>query len=174
MAGCYRATGQPVFPAVAFLGHFEILQQLIPAVRMDGYFILADLTGIPDPFGLLALVMASMLPGRAGRHGREIPLRRASRMIITTWVLMTVPLLAAITGYTLWNLPRIALTTARSFAGGLSAAEAAFSGSHLAAGLAGILAMVLLAIPAGGLIYLFARLAVAGIRAAARPGSRRS
>ena len=40
LSGGYAATGQPVFLAAAFLDNFQILQQLVPLVRMDGYFIL--------------------------------------------------------------------------------------------------------------------------------------
>ena len=80
--GGYAATGQPVFLAAAFLDNFQILQQLVPLVRMDGYFILGDLAGVPDLLGLLGLlgpIMASLLPGGAARQRRSPGPRPAAR-----------------------------------------------------------------------------------------------
>jgi putative peptide zinc metalloprotease protein len=174
MAGCYAATGQPVFLAAALFGNFEILQQLVPVVRMDGYFILADLAGLPDLFGLLIPIMASLLPGTAFRRARArgSGLRHGPRVMVTAWVLLAIPLLAAVTAYTLWNLPVMAATAARSFTGGLAATRAGFAAGHPAAGLAGLLTVVLLVVPAVGLAYLVARVTAYGatlvIRHAAR------
>ena len=127
LSGGYAATGQPVFLAAAFLDNFQILQQLVPLVRMDGYFILADLAGVPDLLGLLGPIMASLLPGAAARRAgaRARGLRRGPRAMVTAWVLVAIPLLAAVAGYTLWNLPVLAVTTARSFSNGLIGARAA-------------------------------------------------
>ncbi|MFB7169205.1 hypothetical protein ACFCZX_45045, partial [Streptomyces sp. NPDC056242] len=43
LAGAYFVTGQPFFLAAVYLVHFEILEQLMPALRLDGYYILGDL-----------------------------------------------------------------------------------------------------------------------------------
>ncbi|MFE0201635.1 hypothetical protein ACFW0I_38830, partial [[Kitasatospora] papulosa] len=51
LALAYVLTGQPLFLAAIYLVHFEILEQLLPVVRLDGYYILGDLAGIPDLFG---------------------------------------------------------------------------------------------------------------------------
>jgi putative peptide zinc metalloprotease protein len=182
MAGCYAATGQPVFLAAAFFDNFEILQQLVPVVRMDGYFILGDLVGIPDLFGLIVPIMASVLPGSAARHtGRRVAaradgLRRGPRIVVTTWVLLAVPLLAATVAYTLWHLPAMAAVGEHSFTAGLTAVGAAFSAGHPAAFAANLLSLVLLAVPGAGLAYLSvsmtARFAAAAARLAARLSSR--
>jgi putative peptide zinc metalloprotease protein len=170
LAGCYAATRQPVFLAAAFFGNIEILQQLIPVVRMDGYFILADLAGIPDLLGLILPVMASLLPRAAARRAgtRASGLRRGPRVIITTWVLLAVPLIAAVAGYTLWRLPVLAVTAARSFTAAVAAIRAGFSAGHPAAGLAGLLTVVLLGISAAGLGYLLAMVTARGLAAAIR------
>ena len=175
LGGCYAATGQPVFLAAAFLDNFQILQQLAPVVRMDGYFILGDLAGVPDLLGLVVPIMASLLPGallpgagarRAARRARG--LRRGPRILVSAWVLVAVPLLVAAAGYTAWNLPAIVTTAARSFAAGLSTAQAGFSAGHPVAGLADLLSVVLLAIPVIGVIYLLARIAMRGTLAVRR------
>jgi putative peptide zinc metalloprotease protein len=170
LGACYAATGQPLFLAAAFLDNFQILQQLFPLVRMDGYFILGDVAGIPDLLGLLGPIMASVLPGRrARRAGARAPtLRRGPRLLVTAWVLVAIPLLAAALGYTLWNLPVLVRTASRSFSSGATAARADFSAGHPAAGLAAGLNVVLLLIPAAGLAYLLARIVARGVIRASR------
>jgi putative peptide zinc metalloprotease protein len=170
LGGCYAATGQPVFLAAAFLDNFQVLQQLAPLVRMDGYFILGDLAGVPDLLGLVVPIMASLLPGFAARRAasRAAGLRRGPRILVSAWVLVAIPLMAAAAAYTLWNLPTIATTAARSFAGGLTAAWAGFSAGHPAAGLAALLNAIVLVIPVAGVAYLLARIAIQGARAVRR------
>jgi len=174
LAACYAATGQPVFLAAAFVDNFQILQQVAPLVRMDGYFILGDLAGVPDLLGLLGPIMVSVLPrrltprawARAGARARG--LRRGPRILVTTWVLVTVPLLAAVVGYTAWHLPSIVTTAVRSFGSGLAATRAGFAAGHPAAGLASGLDLVFLVIPLAGLAYLVTRVAGRGARALSR------
>jgi putative peptide zinc metalloprotease protein len=160
LAGCYAVTGRPVFLAAAFLDNFQILQQLFPLVRMDGYFILGDLAGVPDLLGLLGPIMASVLPGRAARRAgtRARVLRRGPRVLVTVWVLVAVPLLAAAFGYTLWNLPALISTATRSFTSGAATARATFAAGHPAAGLSAGLNVFLLIVPLAALVYLLARI----------------
>ncbi|MGH3095663.1 MAG: hypothetical protein ACRDMV_06630 [Streptosporangiales bacterium] len=156
MAGCYWLTGQPIFLAVAFLSHLEILQQLVPIVRMDGYFILGDLAGIPDLFGKVKPILLSMRPGHPP-DPRVAGLRRGARVAVTVWVLVVIPLLAANLAYLLWNLPRIVGVGAHSFVGHLDAATRAFPALDVLAGLANIVNMILLVVPLVGVVYLVAR-----------------
>jgi putative peptide zinc metalloprotease protein len=177
LAGCYAATGQPVFLAAAFLDNFQILQQLFPLVRMDGYFILGDLAGIPDLLGLLGPIMASVLPGRAARRAgaRARGLRRGPRVLVTAWVLVAVPVLGAAFGYTLWNLPALISTATRSFARGAATARAAFAAGHPVAGLSAGFNVFLLILPLAALVYLLARIVLRwalGLSRAVRRGYR--
>jgi putative peptide zinc metalloprotease protein len=170
MGGCYAATGYPVFLAAAFLDNFQILQQLAPLVRMDGYFILGDLAGLPDLFGMLVPILAGVVPGAAARRAqaRASGLRRGPRIVVSVWVLVTVPLLAAVSGYTVWHLPVLAGTAEHSFTGGITAARAAFSAGDPATGLAAAVTVVLLVIPAVGLSYLLGLIIARGTSAIGR------
>src|SRR5690606_39740289 len=50
LTALYLATGfEPVLVAVLFV-NFEMIQQLLPTLRFDGYYIMSDLIGIPDLF----------------------------------------------------------------------------------------------------------------------------
>lgn len=164
LGACYAVTGQPVFLAAAFLDNFQILQQLFPFLRMDGYFILGDLAGIPDLLGLLGPIMASVMPWYSARRAgaRARTLRRGPRVVVTAWVLVTIPLLAAAIGYMAWNLPALVATASQSFTASIIAARTGFSADRPATGVAALLSVVLLLIPVAGLAYLLARVTARG------------
>ncbi|MGW2865187.1 hypothetical protein [Streptomyces sp. NPDC001205] len=170
MAGAYFATGQVFFLSAVYLGHFEVLEQLMPAVRLDGYYILGDLAGIPDLYGKVRPILLSLVPGRRGRAARRevAGLKRSARVIVATWVLTMVPLLAGELGYGLWNLPRILTTMTRSLTEQLGGTAAAFTTGHLASGLVGVIGSVMLLCPMAGVTYLSVKLAGRLIRAAAQ------
>ena len=69
-----------------------MLQQLIPVVRFDGYFILSDLAGVPDLFARVGPVLRSLRPGHPA-DPRVTELRPRARRFVTAWVLIVVPLL---------------------------------------------------------------------------------
>jgi putative peptide zinc metalloprotease protein len=50
LAGLYVATSAEVLLLVIAFTHLEMLEQLLPFVRFDGYYILSDVAGVPDPF----------------------------------------------------------------------------------------------------------------------------
>src|SRR5919205_3675464 len=58
----YFITRQEVLLAVVLVISMDILYQLIPYVRLDGYWALADLTGIPDLFSQMGPFLRSVLP----------------------------------------------------------------------------------------------------------------
>ncbi|MFI9274461.1 hypothetical protein ACIGXM_27690 [Kitasatospora sp. NPDC052896] len=167
MAGCYFATGQPFFLSAVYLGHFEVLEQLMPAVRLDGYYIVGDLAGVPDLFGRIRPILLSMVPGRPV-PAEAAGLKRSARVIVTVWVLTMVPLLVGDLGYALWNLPRILTTTLHSLVAQLTGTWSAFAAGQLAAGLVGVLGSLMLVCPLAGVGYLSVRLGGRLVRAAAR------
>ena len=67
LAGIYVATSAEILLLVIAITHLEMLEQLLPFVRFDGYFILSDLIGVPDLFA------------RVGAHRQERPARGPPR-----------------------------------------------------------------------------------------------
>ncbi|MEY9962984.1 putative peptide zinc metalloprotease protein [Streptacidiphilus sp. MAP12-16] len=167
MGGCYFLTGQQFFLSAVYLGHFEVLEQLMPAVRLDGYYILGDLAGVPDLFGKIRPILLSMVPGKPVRP-EVVDLKRSARVIVTTWVLTMVPLLLGDLGYALWNLPRIVSTGIRSLTAQLTGTASAFADGHLATGLVGVLGSFMLVCPLAGMAYLSIRLGGRLVRTALR------
>ncbi|MGW1752638.1 hypothetical protein [Streptomyces mirabilis] len=170
MAGAYFATGQQFFLAAVYLGHFEILEQLMPAVRLDGYYILGDLAGVPDLYGKIKPILLSTVPGRRGKAARAevVGLKKSSRTIITTWVLTMVPLLIGELGYALWNLPRIVATMVRSLTDQVVGTGDAFAGGQIAAALMGVIGCFMLLCPMAGVVYLSLKVGGRVFRAAKR------
>ncbi len=65
LAGTYSATSAEVLLLVIAITHLEMLEQLLPFVRFDGYFILSDLAGVPDLFARIAPILRSAVPSSA-------------------------------------------------------------------------------------------------------------
>ncbi|MFI9648207.1 hypothetical protein ACIHAA_18170 [Streptomyces sp. NPDC052040] len=175
MAGAYAVSGQAFFLAAVYLGHFEILEQLMPAVRLDGYYILGDLAGVPDLYGKIGPILLSLAPGAKGRRARAevAALKRSARAVVATWVLTMVPLLVGEMGYALWNLPRITTTMVRSLTEQLLGTGGAFADGQIAAGLMGVVGCVMLLCPMAGVVYLSVKLGGRLWRGAARSTSGR-
>ncbi|MGW3336733.1 hypothetical protein ACWDCL_04510 [Streptomyces sp. NPDC001009] len=156
MAGAYFATGEQFFLAAVYLGHFEILEQLMPAVRLDGYYILGDLAGVPDLYGKIKPILLSLVPGTRGQKARQevAGLKKSARTIVATWVLTMVPLIIGELGYGLWNLPRIISTMIRSLTEQVTGTGSAFADGDVLPGIVGVLGTLMLLFPMAGVLYL--------------------
>ncbi|MEY9966622.1 putative peptide zinc metalloprotease protein [Streptacidiphilus sp. MAP12-16] len=168
LAGIYALTDQPFLLAAIYLGHFEILEQLVPIVRLDGYYILSDLAGVPDLFGQIKPVLRRALPGRRDAGPRPVELTRRSRIIVTTWVATVIPLIAAELIYMVWNLPSLIRTGLRSLTTQAQAATSAISHGNVVGSIAAVLGFLLLATPLAATIYLLARLGRSLVRSLGR------
>ncbi len=102
----YLQTGAPWMLIALVLLHVETAWQFLPNVRLDGYYILADLVGVPDLFSLVGPVLKSLRPGRE-THPRVAELKPWTRRVMTLWVLVVVPVLTFWLAEFLIVLPRI-------------------------------------------------------------------
>jgi putative peptide zinc metalloprotease protein len=158
LAGIYVATSSQVLLLVIAVTHLEMLDQLLPFVRFDGYFILSDLIGVPDLFARVLPIVKSAL--RAGRRDPRVAgLRRSSRIVVTGWVLCVIPLLLFTIGLLLLHLPGVERALWRSARGQAHLMSAAVVGHHYAAAAVEALAVVLVILPGAGSLYIAARLA---------------
>jgi putative peptide zinc metalloprotease protein len=167
----HLASGQGLLLLVVVVMQLQMLQQLPPAVRLDGYFILADLAGVPDLFARVRPVFRSLVPGRAP-DPRVAELRPAARRIVTAWVLIVIPLLVAALLWTLWMLPAILTRTAAAISMHAADAAAAWGAGRPADLALAVLGIILLALPIAGLGILLARVAGTLARWATRTISR--
>jgi putative peptide zinc metalloprotease protein len=152
IAAVYFVTRYEPILILAVLQHFQIFQQLLPLLRLDGYYILSDLTGVPDLFMRLKPTLQSLLPWRKTEDSvRE--LKPWVRATVTGWVVVLVPFLALVFGAMIFNVPRIVATAWDSFFVHLDEADKAFAGGSTASGMVATLQMGALTLPALGIAY---------------------
>jgi len=143
----------------------QMIRQLAPFVRYDGYHILADLTGVPDLFAHIKPTLKGLLPTRWGQPEGRV-LKTWARAVVSVWVLTVVPLLLAALALMVLALPRLAGT---AWAG--LDRQWGLLGDRVAAGdgvgiTLRILSIVALALPVLASVYLLVRLvrqAVGGV-----------
>src|SRR5690349_24828113 len=86
----------------------QMVRQLLPLVRFDGYHILADATGVPDLFQRIRPTLTGLLPWRWRKPEPQAQaLRPWARAVITAWVLITVPLLLVSAVLMVVTFPRV-------------------------------------------------------------------
>jgi putative peptide zinc metalloprotease protein len=124
LCAAFLATGSEWLLAVAMVQHFQILQQLIPWGRLDGYYVLTDLTGVPDMLSRVGPVLRSLVPGR-GHDPRVRALKPWARAVVSVYVLTLVPVIGLTFVLLALGAPRVVATAVGSFGVRLHAAEVA-------------------------------------------------
>jgi putative peptide zinc metalloprotease protein len=158
LAGLYAATGSEVLLLAIAAIHLQMLEQLLPFARFDGYWILSDLIGVPDLFARVGPILTNTLT--RGRHPdpRITGMRPAARAAVTTWVLLLIPVLAAISGYLLLHLPAIDRALWHAAAAQAHATATAVTAGRYAAAAIAAISVTLAAVTGGGSLYLTATL----------------
>ncbi|MBD8868837.1 nucleotide-binding protein [Nocardioides donggukensis] len=100
----YLGTGHGVFLLTWVILQVQMLQQLIPVVRFDGYYVLSDLAGVPDLFARVGPVLRTLRPG-VPADPRVTELRPGARRMVVTWVVLVVPTLMLGLVWLIWRLP---------------------------------------------------------------------
>src|SRR3712207_147620 len=148
----YSVTRYEPLVLLCFLQQIQVLQQLLPFLRLDGYYVLSDLVGVPDLFRRIGPVLRSALPFRP-TEGEVTELKPWVRRVVAAWVFILVPLLAVNLAYFVLAAPRIVATgwdSASRFVGQMMTAgggEAVFAAVQL----------VLLVLPTIGMTYTLLR-----------------
>jgi putative peptide zinc metalloprotease protein len=176
LAGIYAATSAQILLLVIAITQLEMLQQLIPIVRFDGYFILSDVAGVPDLFARVVPIVKSVLPG-GRRDPRVAGLRRGTRIVVTCWVLVVIPLLFAFIGYLLLHLPEVNRALWRSVSLQAHLMATAAAGGHYPMAAVDAIGAGLVALSLVGTLYIATGLARRAVTAgrrwsAGRPGRR--
>ena len=88
---------------------FQMVQQLLPLLRFDGYHLLADLAGVPDLYHRIKPTLLGLLPHRWS-DPEVRALKPWSRGVITLWVLITIPMMALMLLALVTAVPRLLAT----------------------------------------------------------------
>ncbi|MCU1374727.1 MAG: hypothetical protein JWO68_2013 [Actinomycetia bacterium] len=154
--GGYFLTGWEPLLLLAVIQHFEIVHQLLPVVRLDGYYIVADLTGVPDLFARIGPILRSMIPGRTADE-QVTALKRWVRVAVTAWVLIVVPLLLLELLIVLVHLPRMLATAGASTVTLWHATTSGFASGDVVGGLSSGVQILVLAIPVVGILLMLVK-----------------
>lgn len=106
ITGLWWFTGYDALLLVVATQILQMVRQLTPLVRFDGYHVLADLTGVPDLFHRIKPTLLGLLPWHWGDPETRV-LKPWARAVVTLWVLIVVPLLLACLVLMVVALPRI-------------------------------------------------------------------
>ncbi|GAA4846315.1 hypothetical protein [Saccharopolyspora rosea] len=157
MIALYAQTGAPWLLAAFVAWQAATVWQFLPSIRLDGYYILSDLVGVPDLFDRMGPTLRSMLPGRPA-HPRVRELKPWARRVIAVWVVLVIPCLAywliaflALAPYVLPYLWEALLVQ------GTAVGRSAQAGDGAAAAV-GVLRMVLLVLPWAGAALILTNL----------------
>ncbi|WP_171164151.1 hypothetical protein [Streptomyces sp. I05A-00742] len=151
LLGLYVATGfQPLLVAILSV-NLEIVQQLLPTLRFDGYYIVADLIGIPDLFKYIGPILRRVVLRRP-KDDRLKALKRWPQIVVAFWVLFLIPVLLLQLGILVLNLPQLLVSDWQQAR--LLIENAGASGNQVLGMTSACLQILLLALPVAGLVLI--------------------
>ncbi|KQQ90942.1 hypothetical protein ASF64_02055 [Arthrobacter sp. Leaf137] len=155
--GVWWATGFDALLLVVVTQILQMVRQLIPLVKYDGYHILADATGVPDLFQRIKPTLLGILPWRWGNPESKV-LKPWARAVVTVWVLVTVPVLLFSMVMMVLSLPRLLATGWASVGKQQEMLAASLAEGDVLGAAVRAVAIVIVAIPVLGLLYIVVRL----------------
>ena len=101
----YLSTGYDFLAMAVFLVNLDMARQLNPIIRLDGYWLLSDLTGIPDLFTHVGSFIrnASTLSLRGARQAAN--LKPWAEKVFLAYLLITLPILAFLAVFFISRVP---------------------------------------------------------------------
>jgi hypothetical protein len=150
----FRITGRELLLFAIVLIDLDVLRQFIPIVRLDGYWLCADLIGIPDFFSQMAPFIRSTVPGSEARLGDRLPeLRTWVKGIFICYIVVTIPTLTYLFIRMVVTLPGVTRTSYGSLAVQASTLVRLGAGNPLTSLLV-LTQIIFLVLPVFGTAYL--------------------
>ena len=107
--GVFLATGEEAALLAAVMQHVILLQQLLPLLRFDGYYVLTDLTGVPDILSRIKPIFRSLVRGQ--KHEPKVAeLKPWVRVVVTTYLGILIPALLLLFTWMIIATPRVLAT----------------------------------------------------------------
>jgi len=152
--GLYLASGQEFLLFVVLLIDLNIVYQFLPFVRLDGYWVLADLTGIPDFFSQIGPFLRSVLPVRNWEGSRLPNLKPWVRVVFAVYIILTIPVMAFLMFLLVKKAPSMLAVMWDSFLNQTANLSVAWSTSSVLGVTASASQMLMLAMEMVGIMYL--------------------
>ncbi|SKB96793.1 putative peptide zinc metalloprotease protein [Arthrobacter sp. 49Tsu3.1M3] len=155
--GIWWATGFDALLLVVVTQILQMVRQLMPLVRFDGYHILADATGVPDLFQRIKPTLLALVPWRKTDPEAGL-LKPWARAVVTIWVLVTVPLLLFSMATMVLTLPRVLGTAWDNGLKQQAMLSHSVATGDIADAAVRVIAIACLALPVLGIFYILLRL----------------
>jgi hypothetical protein len=130
LAAVFFRTGFEPLLLVILIQHVQAAQQLVPWLRLDGYYVLTDLVGVPDVLSRLRPILGSLVPGREA-DPRVEELKPWVRFVVSAYVLITIPALAFAYAFLLVRAPAFFETAVKALPTQLSLVDAGWRAGDL-------------------------------------------
>ncbi len=154
--GAWAVTGVEALLLLIPVQVLQMVHQLLPFIRMDGYHILSDLVGVPDLFARIKPTLLGFVPGR--RVGKEASvLKPWVRFVVVLWVLTVVPLLLFSLLTVVISAPRMIATAWDSVGLQWHAVGVALDSGKWLTVVVGVLGVIAIALPVLGTAYALSR-----------------
>jgi putative peptide zinc metalloprotease protein len=164
LGAIYQITGYAPLILAIVTTTVLMLEQLLPFVRFDGYWIVSDLAGVPDLFPRLAAALHRLMrgPGSHGRHARKYrgaggpgidDLRPYSRRIIMLWAGATALILPLELALTLFLSATLFVSFSLGMAAHFGSLQHDIAAGNLAGAAVDVIQGLLLVILLVGLAY---------------------
>jgi putative peptide zinc metalloprotease protein len=158
MIGLYAVTGQSFLLLIVLLTDIEIVHQTLPFVRLDGYWALADLTGLPDFFSQMMPFIRSIVPFVHRGKEKMAPLKTWVKVVFAVYICITVPLLVVLLFFMLKSVPRVLATGWDSASVQLQTFSHAQAAGDMGGMAAAAVQLLILGLPTLGLVYMLVKL----------------
>ena len=157
--GAYALTHwEPLLIFVVLL-LLDAFHQLMPLVRLDGYWTLADVTGVPDFYSYMGAFVRRFLPGKSDQPSRLPKLKWWGSLVFGLYMLIAVPLMLFAIFTMLRSAPTILATGWDSGRQQFGALEQAAGSGQILGSVAAFLQLLVLILPAVALVYSILRFA---------------
>lgn len=158
LVAAYLSTGHGFLLLAILFINLDMARQLIPFVRLDGYWLLSDLTGIPDLFTQMGSFMRNAAT-RSLTEARQVAnLKPWAEKVFVTYLLVTIPVLTFLTVFFITRVPGLIETIFHSLSLKFDMvvdANRAGEATYIALGITEIL---LLGLQLFGIAYMLSRL----------------
>jgi putative peptide zinc metalloprotease protein len=145
----------------------QMVHQLLPLLRFDGYHLLADLTGVPDLWHRIGPTLRGLLPHR-WRHPENRVLKPWARAVITLWVLITIPMMMLMLAALISAIPRLLGTAWSVVSDDAAGVMDAWRGGGFIDVSAHALQVLAVVLPLLGCFLIFGRVSLRSARGLAR------
>lgn len=155
----YSLTGFEPLLVLLLIQHLLMIYQFMPFLRLDGYYVISDLTGIPDLFSRIKPTLVSLVPWKKA-HPKATEMKPWVRGVVTAWVVITVPFLIYAFATMVFTAPRVIATAHSSLLKHWDEVSSALDRGRGAEAVAGSFQMGLLALPIAGMGVTFSRVGI--------------